>query len=423
MIIKNIMLKPLKYCRICGNSNLVKVLDLGEQFLTGIFPKKKDQIITCGPLQLVKCHDEKYKNKCCGLLQLAHSYDSSEMYGDNYGYRSGLNQSMVSHLQKKVLRIQKMVHLKDDDLIIDIGSNDATTLKAYKKNTYQLVGIDPVGNKFKEYYPPNIKLINDFFSLGLVKSVLGDKKAKVITSFSMFYDLPNPLEFMKEVSDVMTPDGIWVFEQSYMPEMLDQNAYDTVCHEHLEYYGLYQIKWMTDKLDLKIIDVEFNNINGGSFSVTVAHAKSDYKTYTKLDQILKEEKSKSMNELNPYIKFANRVKDLKKEFIEFLDNAKLNRKKIGALGASTKGNVVLQYCGVTEDKINFIGDVNPDKYGSFTPGTLIPIIDENTALKKNYDYLIVLPWHFKNFFLENNKFDNSKLVFPLPTLNFDDKKS
>tara|TARA_B110000503_G_C7128923_1_gene405942 strand:- start:158 stop:1402 length:1245 start_codon:yes stop_codon:yes gene_type:complete len=412
------MSKLIKNCRICGNPNLIKVLDLGDQFLTGVFPKEKNQQISCGPLQLVKCHEKSPSQNICGLLQISHDYDLNEMYGDSYGYRSGLNPSMVSHLQEKVSHLLKTVNLSDEDLVIDIGSNDSTTLQAYPNHKCELVGVDPTGKKFIEYYPSHIKLIPDFFSLEIVQKYLGNKKAKIITSFSMFYDLDKPLEFMSEVSKILAHDGIWVFEQSYMPTMLDSNSYDTVCHEHKEYYGLHQIKWMTDKVGLRIIDVQFNKVNGGSFSVTVAHSSSNYKIFTLLQKLLDEEKYKSLDTLSPYLEFSKRTEKLRLKLIDFLKHAKSKGKTVGALGASTKGNVILQYCNITEKEIFCVGEVNVDKFNSYTPGTLLPIISEDELIDKKPDYLIVLPWHFKDFFIKNKKFKDTQLIFPLPDINF-----
>ncbi len=267
------MYRRISECRICKNTELVEVLDLGVQALTGVFPRTKAQDVTAGPLKLVKCTGDE---AACGLLQLQHTYDLGELYGDNYGYRSGLNASMVAHLHRKVRRILDRVRLPDDALIVDIGSNDSTTLQAYPTQGCTLVGIDPTANKFREFYPPHIRLIPDFFSATTIQQHLLARKATVITSFSMFYDLEEPLTFMKEVAEVLDDEGVWVLEQSYMPTMLRMNSYDTVCHEHLEYYALKQIKWMTDRADLKIIDVEFNDINGGSFSLMVAKRGSHY---------------------------------------------------------------------------------------------------------------------------------------------------
>lgn len=405
--------KRVTKCRICGNTHLVQVLDLGEQMLTGICPRKKGEKITTGPLRLVKCMGG---DEACGLLQLEHSYDLEEMYGANYGYRSGLNASMVAHLHDSIKKITKQVKLRKGDLIIDIGSNDSTTLQAYPSMGLTLVGIDPTASKFCNYYPSHIQLIADFFSSAIVNKSFPGKKAKIVTSFSMFYDLEDPIEFMRQVYDVLADDGVWVFEQSYMPAMLKMNSYDTVCHEHLEFYALHQIKWMTDRVGFKIVDIELNDANGGSFSVTVAKAHENYVLPQSVQNILHDELLKKLNTLEPYKAFAKNTARSKADLLSFIKDAQARHKTVAALGASTKGNVLLQYCGITEKDISAVGEVNIEKFGCFTPGTWIPIISEDELLARKPDYLIVLPWHFRKFFLENKKFSKSTLVFPLPEL-------
>jgi len=389
------------------------VLDLGEQMLTGVFPREKDKRITSGPLRLVKCMGG---DETCGLLQMEHSYDLGEMYGENYGYRSGLNLSMVKHLHAKVERILGQVELRDGDLIVDIGSNDSTTLQAYPSKGLDLVGIDPTGVKFSEFYPPHIQLIPDFFSSSLVKQRFPNKKAKVVTSFSMFYDLEDPMGFMREVHEVLADDGVWVFEQSYMPTMLEMNSYDTVCHEHLEFYALHQIKWMADRVGFNIIDIEFNDVNGGSFSMMASKSKSSLKETSLVQKILDEEDKKDLHTLEPYFAFAERVAQSKRDLLAFIESAHLEGKSVAALGASTKGNVLLQYCGLTENEIFSVGEVNIDKYGCFMPGSWIPIVPEDELLAMKPDYLVVLPWHFRRFFQGNAKFEGMNFVFPLPTV-------
>jgi NDP-4-keto-2,6-dideoxyhexose 3-C-methyltransferase len=392
-------------CRICGNTNLLCVLDLGEQVLTGVFPKTRDAKITKGPLRLVKCIG------MCGLLQLEHSYDSSEMYGENYGYRSGLNPSMVAHLQAKVARILKQTHLLPGDIVVDIGSNDGTTLRAYPAFLTRM-GFDPAGAKFAEYYPEGVQLVSDFFSAELLKKY-GRRKVSVITSFSMFYDLEDPTRFMRDIYEVLADDGIWVFEQSYMPSMLQTGSYDTVCHEHLEFYALKQIAWMADLVGFVIRDVELNDVNGGSISVTL----SKYGKESEMVKILLDKEGEAgYNYFEPFLSFAKRAEESKLALLAFLRDAQQNNKTVMALGASTKGNVLLQYCGLTEKDISCIGEVNCDKVGSYTPGTGIPIVSEAEVLAAKPDFLIVLPWHFKKFFLENWKYANQNLIFPLPKL-------
>jgi len=358
-------------------------------------------------------------NNGCGLVQLSHSYDLNEMYGDNYGYRSGLNASMTKHLREKILKIESFADLSFGDLVLDIGSNDATSLKSYSVDGLKLVGIDPTGLKFKSYYTDNITLISDFFSAEIFKKQFGNEKAKIVTSFSMFYDLEDPLSFMREIYSILRSDGYWIFEQSYMPNMLNTNSFDTVCHEHIEFYGLSQILYMTEIVGFDIIDVETNFINGGSFSVVVKKKETSLPSEqpSSVKVMLQNEKNKGYNSLDIYKEFSNSVAECRENIISFVDMVNTKGKLICAIGASTKGNVLLQYCKLDSKKIPFIGEVNKDKFGLFTPGTLIPIIPEDDLLEKKPDYLIVLPWHFKDFFIKSNKFKGIKLVFPLPILH------
>lgn len=410
------MHKAISQCRVCENKNLSDLLTLGDQALTGIFPSTKDEYIPKIPLSLVKCVDEGNENYC-GLVQLKHSYDLNQLYGENYGYRSGLNSSMVNHLKSKVETILKKIHLEQGAIIIDIGSNDATTLKFYPKDKYNLIGIDPTAEKFREYYPSYITLIPKFFSLENINNYLDGRKAKIITSFSMFYDLEEPLKFMQEIYDILDDDGVWCFEQSYMPTMLEKNSFDTICHEHLEYYHLKPILWMCQRVGFKVVDISFNEVNGGSISLMVSKTNASYHEQVKLiETILEKEYQIKLDTLKPYLEFSNRIESVKTQLINFFRNAKDKGEKILGLGASTKGNVILQYCGFTSDDLLFIGEVNPSKFGKYTPGSLIPIIHQEKALSCNPDYLFILPWHFHQFFNANERISNFRLIYPLPTL-------
>jgi C-methyltransferase C-terminal domain/Putative zinc binding domain/Methyltransferase domain len=405
--------KEITNCRLCNGARIVNVLDLGKQALTGIFPKSKEEEVPAGPLQLCKCAD-------CDLVQLRHNYDLGKLYGETYGYRSGLNQSMVRHLHQKVEKIRSLVHLSGDDLVVDIGSNDSTLLQAYPKGL-TLVGIDPSGPKFKQYYPQHVRLIPDFFSAGLVERFYPGKRAKVITSIAMFYDLERPQDFVDEVARVLDDEGIWVFEQSYLPFMLDTNSYDTICHEHVEYYSLHQIKWLLDRAEMKIIDIEFNDINGGSFSVvaskkTARHVAAD----ALISRTLEDEQRRGLSSIETYTRFGQRIADHRKKLIFLLRELKLQRKKVIGYGASTKGNVLIQYCGINADLIPCIAEVNPDKFGAYTPGSRIPIVSEAEARAMKPDYFLVFPWHFKAEILNREQAflqAGGQLILPLPTID------
>jgi hypothetical protein len=406
------MYTEISKCRISGSPHLITVLSLGEQYLTGVFPKSINEPITKGPLDLVWCPDS-------GLLQLKQSYSLDELYGNNYGYRSGLNNSMVRHLQQKIHTLEQMVKPADDDLVVDIGSNDATSLKAYD-GRFKKVGIDPTGSKFQEYYTDDILLIPDYFSATTFKAEFPRNKAKIITSIAMFYDLEEPMKFVHDIEAVLADEGVWHFEQSYMPSMLRTNSYDTVCHEHLEFYSFKVVKGMLETCGLRVVDVQMNAVNGGSFAVTACKKNASYKSNLPIIHwMLKQEDDMGLDTPKPFRDFEERVFRHRKNLTDLIEALVADGKKIIGYGASTKGNVLLQFCGLTTKHIPYIADVNEDKYGSFTPGTHIPIISEKEARAMRPDYFFVLPWHFKNGILEREKEfieQGGKFIFPLPEI-------
>lgn len=403
--------REINKCRISQSPDLVTVLSLGHQALTGVFPKSQDEQITTGPLDLVWCPES-------GLLQLGHSFESGEMYGENYGYRSGLNQSMVEHLSRKVAWLEKRIGLQNGDTVLDIGSNDCTTLKAYSSSHIKRIGIDPTGTKFKAYYPDDVKLVPDFFNPANFNSV-SNKKAKIVTSIAMFYDLEDPISFARDVASILHKDGLWHFEQSYMPSMLRLTSYDTICHEHLEYYSLKVVKYIVEQAGLKLIDVSMNAVNGGSFALSVAHHDNhNFKPNTPvIDWLLAQEDAMGLYTPRPYRDFEERVYRHRQDLINLIRTLVADGKKVLGYGASTKGNAVLQFCNFTTADIPAIAEINEEKFGRFTPGTHIPIISEAKAHALKPDYFLVLPWHFKEGILKREKeFFNSggHFIFPFP---------
>ena len=406
------MYTEINKCRVCSSSKLNTVLSLGEQYLTGVFPKSIDDEITKGPLELVFCKE-------CTLLQMKHSYSLDEMYGENYGYRSGLNSSMVRHLQQKIRSLEILVKPTNEDLVIDIGSNDGTSLKAFT-GKHRKVGIDPTGGKFKEYYTDDLTLIPDFFSASAFNTLFPNEKAKIVTSISMFYDLENPIEFVTDIESVLANDGIWHFEQSYMPSMLRMNSYDTICHEHLEFYSLKVVKDILERCGLRLVDVQMNAINGGSFAVTACKNTALYPpNFPVINWLLKQEEEMGLGTLDPYEEFQGRVFRHRNNLKELIEVLVADGKKVIGYGASTKGNVLLQFWGLTSQHITCIAEVNEEKFGAFTPGTNIPIVSEKEARAMKPDYFLVFPWHFKHGILEREKefsAQGGKFIFPLPEI-------
>ncbi|MET9513887.1 class I SAM-dependent methyltransferase [Streptomyces sp. NPDC002994] len=403
-------------CRICGNRELLPVLDLGEQALTGVFPTRRDQEVPSVPLELVVCSPAG-----CGLVQLRHTPDADLMYGDDYGYRSGIRPFMVHHLHDKVAAIRNLVELGPTDLVLDIGSNDATLLRGYPEDGPQLVGIDPTGGKFRDRYPAKAELITSYFSRETFENRFGRQRAKVVTSIAMFYDLPDPTRFMQDVHDILADDGVWVMEQSYMPSMLGADAYDVVCHEHLEYYALRQIEWMAERVGLTVVGAELTAVYGGSLCVTLAKSPDRYpRDEAGLARIRAQEAAAGLDTTAPFEAFARRVERQREVLLEFLARSREAGKLTLGYGASTKGNVILQYCGLTERDLPCIGEVSPEKAGRFTPATRIPIVSEEEAKAQKPEQLLVLPWIYRDGFVEREQqflAGGGKLVFPLPALS------
>lgn len=403
-------------CRICGNPGLIPVLALGEQSLTGRFPGPGEPEPLSGPLELALCDGA---NDACGSLQLRHDYDQGEMFGDRYGYRSSVTETMRRHLAGKVDALLELVKPVPGDTIIDIGCNDGTLLRAYDGLGLRRVGVDPSSGPFVGKLPEDIELIIDFFSAARVAPTLGGAKARIVTSIAMFYDLPDPVGFMREVKALLADDGVWEMEQSYMPLMLQELTYDTVCHEHLTYYGLTQIAWMAARAGLTILDASTNDVNGGSFRVQLVHADGPRRPAADraaaVAGMLAAERAAGLASPEPYLTFARRIAH-HREVVQGFFRETAGKLTLG-YGASTKGNVVIQYCGVTAQQMPAILERHPPKFGLFTPGSHIPIISEEEGRARRPDYLFVLPWHFREEIIRREQdFLNAggHLVFPLP---------
>ena len=404
-------------CRICGNPHLLPIIDLGTQALTGRFPKPGSEPVPSGPVFLVLCAPQPGQD-ACGHLQLAHDYALTELYGDTYGYRSSVTSTMVRHLETKAANLIGLTRPGPGDAILDIGCNDGTMLGFYGGLGARRIGIDPSSGQFAEDYPDDIELVVDFFSADRVRAAVGEVKFKIVTSIAMFYDLADPLSFMRDVRAVLAPDGVWEMEQSYMPTMLSALAYDTLCHEHLSYYRLRQIAWMAERADLTILDVGLNDINGGSFRVLLAPKGTPYpRNAAAIAQFEAYERDAGFDSEMPFHDFARRIVRHRDIVRAFFDRVRAEGKSVMGYGASTKGNVVIQYCGLTKADVPAIMERYPRKFGLETPGSAIPIISEEEGRAQKPDYLFVFPWHFRDEMIVREAAyleSGGRLVFSLP---------
>lgn len=402
---------PVACCRICKSSSFEEVLDLGELVSCGFFPLAGGEAPPPTPVQLIRCGD-------CGLVQLRHDYELDALFRHTYGYRSGLNAGMVRHLAEIVDEIAAAIDLSPGDTVADIGANDGTLLAHYgPERRLRRVAIDPTIDQFAKYYPTDIEQIADFFSPTIVPRV-GPGSARVITSISMFYDLPDPNGFVAAIKALLAPDGVWILEQSYLPLMVERLSFDTICHEHLEYYALGPIDRLVEAHGLRIVDVSFNDTNGGSFRLTVRHRDAgDTAKAQIVAAVLASEAAKGYGGAGPLRQMVERLANARQACHAFFAKAEAEGKLVHGYAASTKGNTLLQHFGVTQRNLKAIADVNPEKWGRTTPGTLIPIVSEEDSRAQSPDYYFVLAWHFRDGFIARERAfleRGGKLVFPLP---------
>jgi len=392
-------------CRSCKSSLLAPILSLGDQYLSDFRSdnKKPPQY----PIDVVMC-------KACSLLQLRETTPPSDMYHDRYGYYSGVNQTMRDHHKGIVDGVMKAIKLEKGDVVVDIGSNDGTLLKNYPTNLVR-VGFDPVSKFASCYGGTNITFVNDYFNKDAYPLT---KKAKVITAISMFYDLEEPNTFVHDLCEMLEENGLIVIQQNYLAEMLRQNAVDNICHEHLEFYSLKSMQALLKRHGLVIVDVEVNDLNGGSFRTYIGkdHGQS---ASDRVRSMLEREEAEELDNEQTYHSFANRIASIKNELNTFIAGVKAKGKSVYVYGASTRGNTLLQYCGLDATQITAAVERNPEKWGKKIASSGIPIISEEQARAEKPDYFLILPWFFKDEFIKREKkyLDNGgHLIFPLPTV-------
>lgn len=416
---KTVKIETRTMCRVC-NGALTPILSLGEHYVSDFLdPRQPDGIKA--PLELVLCGD-------CHLLQLKHTVSAHRLY-QNYWYKSGTNQTMCNALADIAHTGEQLIHLKKGDVVLDIGCNDGTLLNAYRTLGLYKIGIDPAENMAGFAQSVADKVIVDFFSANLFQNDpdLAGQSPRIVTSIAMFYDLEDPRKFVADIKEVMHPDGVWIVQMSYLPMMLKTNELGNICHEHLEYYSLHSLEHLLHLYDLRVVDVELNDVNGGSFRVYIqsVSAKKDSfggSTYRKLaadrvKALREQEVQLGLHLLETYEEFAFRVERIKSDVVNFIKDQVRMGKKVYVYGASTKGNTVLQYFGLDHTLIGAAAERNPEKWGKVTVGTRIPIISEEEARAAQPDYFLVLPWHFIEEFKKREKkylLAGGRFILPAP---------
>jgi len=412
-----IKVTKVKKCRVCKNQNLIPVIDLGTQYLSSVFPESLSyrKRAVKYPLDLVLC---KKKSDSCGALQLAHNINLDSMY-ELYPYSSATNSSMVGILKDVVDSAYPLVALQKDDLILDIGGNDGTLLSFFSKEKLELLNIDPAQKITPVFKSKKYRYVNDFFGKKVYKSVT-EKKAKLIFSIAMFYHLSDPIEFSKEVGEVMNDDGVWVIQMAYLPTMIATNMYDNIVHEHAGYYTAHNMVWIMERAGLEVFDVSLNNVYGGSYRIFVKQKKNTKLKKTKrLEKVLNDEKKQKINKIKTYTDFMKRIEKSKIDLQKLVTKIKSQNKSIWIYGASTKGSTILQFCNLTNKEIDAAADSNPFKFGKYIIGADIPIRDEKQLRDAKPDYLLSLPYSFTESFMRREEKlvrNGTKFIVPLPNV-------
>lgn len=408
-----------KTCRVCGSEALTQVIALGDQHLQGSFikPGKEEPPTRKIPTSLVRC-DPMRDERACGLLQMEYTVPPEVLYSA-YWYRSGTNETMRNHLRGIAREAIELIQ-KQRPRVLDIGCNDGTLLAQYPDGSARF-GIDP--SDVAAEIETDATIIQDLFPSQELATRLGGEGLDVITSIAMFYDLEDPIAFTREIKRVLAPEGLWIFEMSYMPEMLEMNAYDTICHEHLEYYSLATVEYILRQAGMKIVNAVCNDVNGGSIRCFATHLDNFRFRQPDFDRNIKllrqREFDMELDTDRPYKNFQDRINVHREDLNALLKRLKREGKSIHVYGASTKGNTILQWCGIDQRIIDVAAERNPDKYGAVTLGTDIPIVSEEESRAMKPDYYLVLPWHFREEFLrreEETLARGTALIFPLPTV-------
>jgi hypothetical protein len=389
----------IKKCRLCNNNQLKQIYNFGNHFVSNFVNKSSINKGIKAPLNLVYC-------KKCHLLQLEHSAPQEIMYKKFYWYKSGITKTMRDGLKELYQDIKKNCNIKQGEVILDIGANDGTFLKYFKKDKIITIGCEPANNLKNELKKNCHYVINDFWHTKHMKKIpIKHQKLKVVSAIGMFYDLEDPSEFIKHAADALDDDGIFVAQLMCSHSMFKTNDLGNICHEHLEYYSYNSLKYLFEKNGLKIFKMSENKINGGS-----------YRIYCKKN-IRKSINYKERVNYSEIIKFIKRVKQNKQRTLKFIRGANKLGKKIFLYGASTKGNTLLQYYGLTNKEIPFAAERTKVKWGKYTIGSGVKIISEQNARKLKPDYFFVMPYGFINEFIKREKKwlkSGGRFILPYP---------
>ena len=398
-----------KKCRICENDKLVNYLDLGNQPPSNSFIKKKNlKIEKSFPLIVQLC-------TICGLSQLDTVVASEDIF-DEYLYFSSTSKALVNHYGNMTENILEKINPIKNSLIVDIGCNDGITLKCYPKNKYKLLGIEPSSTS-EAAILEGLKVEKKFFSEKFSKTLV-DKygKASIITATNVFAHVDDIRDFVSGIFNFLEKEGAFIIEFPYLKNMLDENLFDIIYHEHLSYLSVTPLSYLFSIYNLKIFDIVKVDVgaSGPGLRVFVSHKDSKFLVSKTVGEYLDLEKKLNYKKIDPYNKFSKNVSLIKQKILKIVKDLNFSNKNIGAFGAPAKGNTMLNYLKLDQNYIKAVADNTPSKIGKLTPGTHIPIVSDKEFSRLNIEYALLLSWNYLDFFLKNSSFIKSGGKFIVP---------
>jgi len=408
---KGSLYEVVTHCRICGGGELHLAIDLGEQYLASNFVRTNQGL----PLDRLKAPLSCVVCGSCGLLQLRETVDRDELFR-SYFYRSGTNPMMREALHDVMTEARARVPLQAGDAIVDIGANDGTLLSLFPSELRR-IGVEPAKNIERPGLDPSIQIVQAYFARGAAEGALGGRQAKLVTSIAMMYSVPELNRFVADIKSILAPDGTWITQLSYLPRILETLSFYDICHEHVYYFTLRTLSGLLERNGLRITDVSQNDVNGGSIRAYVTHAERGIEPTRAVRDLLVAEERGRFGEAATYVDFMKRVDAMRDAVVGYLERQRDAGKTVIGLGASTKGNVLLQYFDIDRRLLPYISERNPEKVGLRTLGTDIELVSEERARELRPVAMLVLIWFFRDELLKRERpylEQGGALLSPMP---------
>jgi len=401
-------------CRGCGTLLHHEFIDLGEappsnSFLT---QGQLSQVESKYPLKLFVCDQ-------CFLVQLDEYKKSKEIFTDTYAYFSSYSRTWLEHCRAYAQMMMERFHLGAQSLVVEIASNDGYLLQYFKNRSIPVLGIEPSLSVAKVAMQKGINTEVDFFGVALAEKLKAQgKQADVLAANNVLAHVPDVNDFVQGIKILLKPGGIATLEFPHLMELIENNQFDTIYHEHFSYFSLHTVMVIFEKHGLRIVDVDTLGTHGGSLRVYAAHGEDQAKPISaKVKEILEAEKNKGMLSMDYYKGFSRRAEEVRSHMLDFIAQQKVAGRKVVAYGAAAKGNTLLNYCGINQDAIDFVVDASEHKQGKFLPGSHIPVVSEEKLRQMQPHFILILPWNLKEEIISQLAYIRQwggKFVVPIP---------